>query len=204
MTLIALVLPIPTPWIFIISFPTWIKSDPKNDVIPLKNNILSVLCNRSERWVVTDVDTTGDWIILSIATSTFAFWLVEINLWDVPIPTLSNSTTCGIDLSAFSALDAILILLSSTLTAKIFSPGKKVVFAAPTKVVVVIPRADDAVPTWTYLSFSPLTKKWSGILIVFALISTIELLLPSKYLSNISLFSCSSVNSLFISLSVPV
>ena len=40
-------------------------------------------------------------------------------------------------------------------------------FAAPTKVVVAIPTADDAVPTWTYLSFSPLTKKWSGILIVF-------------------------------------
>ena len=77
-------------------------------------------------------------------------------------------------------------------------------FAAPTKVVVAIPTADDAVPTWTYLSFSPLTKKWSGILIVFALISTTELLLPSKYLSKICLFSCSSMNSLLMSLSVPV
>ena len=65
----------------------------------------------------------------------------------MPIPTLSNSTTCGIDFSAFSALDAILIVLSSTLTAKRFSPGRKVVFAAPTKVVVAIPTADDAVPT---------------------------------------------------------
>ena len=63
------------------------------------------------------------------------------------MPTLSRSTTSGIDLSAFFALVAILILLSSTLTANRFSPGRKVVSATPTKVVVAIPTADEAVPT---------------------------------------------------------
>ena len=202
-TLMAFVDPIPTPSIFIISDPICIKSDPKKDVIPLNFIILSTSPTWSARVVVTEVATTGDWIRLSKATSTLAFWLVEINLWDVPIPTLSSSTICGIDLSAFSALVAILMLLSSTLTANRLSPGKNVVLAAPTNVVVAIPTADEAVPTWTYLIFSPLTKKWFGILIALVVTLTISLSLPKKYLSKIGSFSWVNANSLLMSDSVP-
>ena len=196
-------LPIPTPSIFIISDPICIKSDPKNDVIPLNFIKLSTTLTWSARVVVIAVDTTGDWIILSRATITFAFWFVATNLCDVPIPTLSSSTIWGIDLSAFSELVAILILLSSTLTTNKFSSGKKVVFAEPTKLAVAIPTADVAVPTWLYFTFSPLTKKWFGILIVFVVVLIMSLLLPKKYLSKIGSSLWDNPNSLLISDSVP-
>ena len=197
------VLPIPTPSIFIISLPIWIISDPKKDVIPLNLITLSTDWTLSASTVVTAVDTTGDWITLSIATTTLAFWFVAINLWEVPIPTLSRSTTTGIDLSAFSALVAILIKLSSTFTAYKFSSGRNVVLEVPTKLAVAIPMADEAVPTWLYLIFSPLTKKWFGILIELVVTFTTSLLLPKKYLSKIFSFSWVSSNALLISDSVP-
>ena len=202
-TLIIFVLPIPTPSIFIISSPILIRSDPKNEVIPLNFNVLSTDNTWSARVVVTAVETIGDWIRLSSATITFAFWLVETNLCDVPMPTLSSSTTSGIDFRAFSALVAILITLSSTLTANRFSPGKKVVFAAPTKLVVAIPIAEAVSPTWTYFSFSPDTKKWFGILIVLFVVLAMPVSLPSKYLSKIGRFSCWISNALLMSDSVP-
>ena len=153
--------------------------------------------------VVRAVETTGDWMILSSATTTFAFWLVDTNLCDVPIPTLSSSTTSGIDFSAFAALVAILITLSSTLTANRFSPGRKVVSAAPTKLVVAIPIAELVSPTWMYSNFSPDTKKWFGIVIVLFVVLAILTSFPSKYLSKIGRFSCCIPNALLTSDSVP-
>ena len=63
------------------------------------------------------------------------------------MPTLSRSTISGTDFSAFSALVAILIKLSSTFTAYKFSSGRNVVLDVPTKLAVAIPIAEEAVPT---------------------------------------------------------
>ena len=84
--------------------------------MPLKKITSSKIVSGFESVVVSAVDTIGDWMMLSIETRTFAFWLVDINLWEVPIPTEVISTTSGIALSAFSALVAIWMLLSSYLT----------------------------------------------------------------------------------------
>ena len=104
---------------------------------------------------------------------------------------------------AFSGLVAILIKLSLIFTAYRFSSGRKVVFAEPTKLAVAIPIAEEAVPTWLYLNFSPLTKKWFGILIELVDVLIISLLLPKKYLSKIGSFLWVNSNSLLISESVP-
>ena len=66
--------------------------------------------------VVVAVETIGDWIRLSSATITFAFWFVATNLCKVPIPTLVISKTFGINLRASSALLANLTLFISTFT----------------------------------------------------------------------------------------
>ena len=66
--------------------------------------------------VVVAVETIGDWIRLSSATITFAFWFVDINLCNVPIPTLVMSKVFGTILRASSALLDNLILFMSTLT----------------------------------------------------------------------------------------
>ena len=200
----ALVLPTPTPSILTISLLILIRSAPKNDVIPLTLIVVSNTVMFVERPVVTAVETTGDWITLSIATRTFAFWLVATNLWDVPIPTLSSSTAIGTALSALVALAATLIVLSSTLIAKISSPGKNVLFPTPENDVVAIPIAEVTSPTWAYSIFSPLTKKWFGIVIVLSVrLITFESF-PTTYLSNISSFSWVNPKVLIISDSVPV
>lgn len=66
--------------------------------------------------VVCAVETIGDWMRLSIVTITFAFWLIAVNAWDVPIPTDVKSKTFGVKLKASSALLANLIPLSFTFT----------------------------------------------------------------------------------------
>ena len=66
--------------------------------------------------MVTAVDTTGDWMILSRVNNALAFWLVETNLWDVPIPTLVISKVVGTIPNASWALLANLIASSLILT----------------------------------------------------------------------------------------
>ena len=90
----------------------------------------------SESVVVIAVPTTGDWMILSKQTITLAFWFVDTNLWDVPIPTFVRLTVSGIDNSAFCAVSAILILLSSTFTANTLD-GNLFVAPTPTNPLVV-------------------------------------------------------------------
>ena len=60
LTPIALVLPIPTLLILIISLPTLIKSPPKNEDIPVKYIVLSVVYALIDKVVVTADATTGD------------------------------------------------------------------------------------------------------------------------------------------------
>ena len=72
--------PIPTPSILIISSSILIKSPPKNDVIPVKYAVFSDIKSCLDNVDVIALDTTGDWIKLSIATITFAFWLVALNV----------------------------------------------------------------------------------------------------------------------------
>jgi len=154
--------------------------------------------------VVTALETTGDWIRLSIARTTFAFWFVDTILWRaVPIPILVISRDLGIILSASSALLANFIVFSSDLTIYT-SSGNLSVKPIPTKLVVAIPIefSDPIIPV-SYLTNSPLTKKWFGIVIVLLIILTIVELSPSKYLSKIGSFLCVRLNSLLISLSVP-
>ena len=141
-----------------ISLPILIKSDPKNEVIPLNVILSSVLATLSARTVVWEVETIGDWIKLSNATKHLAFLLVATNLWDVPIPTLLSSIATGNLFSAFSAEVASLILLSDTLMTNISSPeGKNSVLPAPAKVVAPIPIAEVIPPFLWYLTASPLT-----------------------------------------------
>ena len=197
------VLPIPTPSIFMISSPTLIKSDPKNEVIPLNLIKSSVVKTWSAKVVVTDVATTGDWMILSKASSALAFWFLAINLWDVPIPTWVISNVSGTIFKAFSALDANLTLSSLTLTMKIFS-GSLSVLPTPTNVVVPIP-IDWVVPApaWIYFTLSPVTKKWFGSLIVLLETLTIDEALPTNSLAKIGSFLCLRSNALLIDFSVP-
>ena len=108
--------PIPTPSILIISSSILIKSPPKNDVIPVKYAVFSDIKSCLDNEDVIALDTTGDWIKLSIATITFAFWLVALKVWEDPIPTEVKLRTSGIDFNAFWALEASLIKLLLTFT----------------------------------------------------------------------------------------
>ena len=164
LTCITLVLPMPTPSTLIISLSIWIKSPPKNDVMLSTKIVSSVVNILFTNFAVVEVETTGDWIILSSATSIFAFEFTEVNLWFVPIPALVISKTFGTDLRASSALLASLILFISTFTIKT-SSGNLLVVPTPTKLVAAIPRAFvDPAPAvlLEYLTFSPVTKKWFG------------------------------------------
>ena len=105
-------------------------SAPKNDVIPLTLICSSTDHTWSERTVVIAVATTGDWITLSIDKIALAFWLVDTNLWEVPIPTLVISNAIGILFNAFSAELASLIL-SSLIFIRNTSCGNFVVFRIP-------------------------------------------------------------------------
>ena len=149
------------------------------------------------------VETTGDWIKLSIASTTFAFWFVDTILCVDPIPTLVISKVFGMIFRASSALLASLIAFSLNLTTYM-SFGSLLVNPIPTKLVVAIPIefSDPTIPV-SYLTNSPLTKKWFGIIIKSLLISTMEELYPSKYLSKIGSFLWVKSNALLISLSVP-
>ena len=198
-------LPTPTDSIFIISSFTLNRSPPNIDVIPL-NFIRSSVVNISlARVVVTAVDTIGDWTILSKQSRTLAFAFVATNLWEVPIPTLVKLTDSGTERRAFLALSVTLMKLSSTLIANTSLgnlsvhpiPVNPLVFAIP--IAWVVPA-----PAWTYLIFSPLTKKWLGISIVSSVMSMIVESLPSKLLSKIVSWLCVKLNDLLISLSVPV
>ena len=66
----------------------------------------------SEIVVVTDVPAIGDCIALSIATNTFWFASIAVNVWDVPIPTVDNPTGNAICFNAFSAVSATWTLSS--------------------------------------------------------------------------------------------
>ena len=97
--------------------------------------------------------------MLSIAISPLAFLFVATNLWEVPIPTLVMSTASGTGFKAFSALDAIFISSSFTLTTN-KSVGSEVVVPTPTNEVLAIPIAMvDPAPACLYSIFSPVTKK---------------------------------------------
>ena len=158
-TLMVFVFPTPIPSIFIISLPTLIKSPPKNEVIPA-NSIISLVVNTSfSRWVVTAVDTRGDWIMLSSVTSTFEFWFIETNLWDVPIPTLVKSTLLTTPIRASFAVAASLILSSVILTANTDDGNLSVVPTPTNPSVDAIPSAWVVpAPAWMYWSSSPVTK----------------------------------------------
>ena len=93
-----------------------------------------------ERPVVCDVETIGDWIKLSSAIRHLEFWLVALNLCEVPIPTLVSSIGIAIFLRAFSAVDASWILSSPTLIAyRSISIGKNSVLPTPGIFVNPIP-----------------------------------------------------------------
>ena len=200
-----LVLPIPTPSIFIISSPILTRSPPTNDVIPVNVSMSSVVNARLARLVVTEVATTGDWIILSRAIIAFAFWLIAANLADVPTPTVVIPRVTGTCASAFSAVVHNLTVSSLTLNMKT-SPGNLSVVPIPTNSSVVsIPMAWVVpAPAWIYFTFSPVTKKWFGNLIVFwvALIIFVSLLVKS--LLNISFPLWVKLKDLLIVFSVPV
>ena len=98
----------------IISLPILTKSPPKNDVIPANSILSSVVNTWPAKWVVTAVDTIGDWIILSKEIIAFLFWLTALKQWEVPIPTLVRSTTSGTVWSALETLSASLMVSSST------------------------------------------------------------------------------------------
>ena len=98
--------------------------------------------------VVTAVDTTGDWIILSNANNALAFGFVATNLWEVPIPTLVISKTFGTTFKASSALLANLIASELILTTNT-SDGTLSVVPIPAKDVDAIPIAIvEALPEW--------------------------------------------------------
>ena len=89
---------------------------------------------------MTAVETTGDWIRLSIATRTFGFLFVAVNECPAPTPTEVKSSTFGIDLRASSALLASLMVLSLTLTTNTPVAGSNdVVTPATGNAVVPIP-----------------------------------------------------------------
>ena len=152
------------------------------------------------------MDTTGDCIILSRAINTFGFWLVAINLCELPTPTDVNVKTEGTAFNAFSALLASWIVSSSTLTTNRPSSGMKlVVIPVSGKVVNPIPIlsvVDN--PAELYLTLSPVTKKWSGIVIVSPTNFTIVESLPSNIFSKTGLNTCFIGKDLFTSRSVPV
>ena len=203
LTIKLFVCPIPTPSTLIISLPILIKSLPEIEVIPVNLRLSSVVVNLTASVVVTAVETIGDWIILSIAINPLAFLFVATNLCDVPIPTLVKLIASGTGFNAFSALDAILILSSVTLTTN-KSPGSEVVVPIPTNEVLEIPIAMvDPAPAWLYSIFSPVTKKWFGRVIVFVVKSIILESFPSNDLSKIGVVSCVNSNALLMSLSVP-
>ena len=157
-TLIKFVSPIPIPSIFIISSLILNRSDPLNEVIPENATISETEVKFVESPVVVPVETIGDCIILSIATKHLVFWFLAINLWEVPIPTLSNFNAIGSDANAFAAEVASLILSSSTLMTNISSLlGKNVVEPAPANVVSAIPTEEVIPPLRSYLTASPLT-----------------------------------------------
>ena len=204
-----MVVPIPTPSILIISSLILIKSPPKNDTVLSTKIVSSVVNILLTNFAVVEVETTGDWMRLSSATTTFAFWFIEVNLCNVPIPTLVISKTSGTNLRASSALLASLTLFISTFTIKTLS-GNLLVVPTPTdgKLVDAIPIAFAVtIPVilleLEYLTCSPVTKKWFGKEIVFEVVLTIVEALPTKYLSNIGLFLWVKLNARLISTSVP-
>ena len=90
-------------------------------------------------WVVTAVETIGDWIILSKDTRAFLFWLTALKQWEVPIPTLVISTTSGTVWSALETLSASLMVSSSILTAYTVLGNNVVVPIPANPVVLAIP-----------------------------------------------------------------
>ena len=66
---------------------------------------------------VIAVDTTGDWIILSIEIKTLLFWFFAVNTWLVPRPTEVKSNTFGTTAKASLEEAATFMLKSLTLTA---------------------------------------------------------------------------------------
>ena len=86
------------------------------------------------------METIGDWIRLSIATSTLGFWFVAVNVWPDPTPVEVKSRTSGTDLREASALLESLIVLSLTLTTNTPVEGSKLVVTPATgKLVKAIP-----------------------------------------------------------------
>ena len=122
------------------------------------------------------------------------------------MPTEVNCKTLGTDLSASSALLASWMVSSSTFTINNPSSGRKlVVTPVSVKVVKAMPIlsvVDN--PAELYVTFSPVTKKWSGIVIVSPIILTIDVSLPSNIFSKIGLKTCLIGKDLLTSLSVPV
>ena len=85
-------------------------------MIPDRVIILSKIPIEPEALDVIAVATIGDWIRLSIPIRTLAFWLVETNLWEIPIPTWVISNTLGGFLRASETEAATLTLKSLLLT----------------------------------------------------------------------------------------
>lgn len=106
----------------------------------MRNILSSVVKTLVDNVVVVAVETIGDWITLSSAKITLAFWFVLTNLCEVPIPTLTISKVFGISLRASSALLANLTLFASTFTIYTFL-GSLSVIPIPAKLVDAIPIA---------------------------------------------------------------
>ena len=112
----------------------------------------------------------------------------------------------GTALSASSALLASWIVSSSTFTTNNPSSGMKlVVIPVSGNVVKAIPILSVVdIPAELYVTLSPVTKKWSGIVIVSPTIFTIDESLPSNTFSKTGLNTCLIGKDLLTSLSVPV
>ena len=110
----------------------------------------------------------------------FAF--LEVNVWDVPMPTWVKSKGTDTSFRASWALLANWTLFSPFLIIKRDDGNKVVVIPRAGNSVDAIPIADDIpvlLSVCAYDTSSPVTKKWFGNVIVFAVTFTTSDVEPS-------------------------
>ena len=119
--------------------------------------------------MVTEVPAIGDCIALSIATKTFWFASIAVNVWLVPIPTVDRPIGSAICFNAFSAVRATWTLSSPFF---IIKTDDGMLNGA-----VLIPI--DVPAPGEYFTFWPVVKKWLGRVIILLVRSTTSVLDPS-------------------------
>ena len=186
----------------IISSSIWTKSPLKNlSGCSVKVRTSSTVVNVFPTPVVVAVDTTGDWIILSIVIRVLGFWFFAVIKCPDPIPTPVISSVVGLSAKASVALAATLTRSSSCLTMNNVD-GNLSVTPIPGMSVEAIP-IGPLIASNEYTTSSPVTKKCCGSSIVSWVTLVIPISDPSNFFWKIGFPSWNNSKSLRTEFSVP-